>query len=93
MVKVILRIALKPPYQTENCGLRPTPLQSVLMRSGRDKDQLVFKKWLGLDLAVSRWTLDEAQCDFLLLHGLHNVLRVAANQSGMNTGMLSTKLP
>jgi hypothetical protein len=68
-------------------------IQSVLMRSGRDKDQLVFKKWFGLDLAASRWTLDEAHCDFLRLHGLHNVLCVAANQGGMNTGMLSTKLP
>ena len=62
------------------------------MRSGRDQDQFIFKKWLGLDLAASCRPLDESQRDLLLLHGLHNVFGVAADQGWVNARMLPPKL-
>ena len=62
------------------------------MRSRRDKDQLVFEKWLALNFVASRRTLDEAQLDLLLFYSIDNVLGVATDQCRMNARILLAEL-
>jgi hypothetical protein len=62
------------------------------MRSRRNQDQLILQKWLALDFAASRRTLNEAQLDLLLFYSVDNVLRVATDQCRMNAGMLLAEL-
>ena len=49
------------------------------MPRGRDKYQLILKKWFCLDLAAAGWAFDESERNLLPLDGLNNMLCIAAD--------------
>jgi hypothetical protein len=70
-----------------NLGTGDGFLLGPLVRGRGDQHQFVFQERLRLDIAVSRWSLNEAQRDILLFDGLDNLLRVSAGQREVSAWM------
>jgi len=62
------------------------------MRGRNDQYQFVFQQRRCLDIAASRWPRDKTKRDLLLFHSTGELLRIAADQSEVNTGMLTGKV-